>query len=247
LLQTDEEKCFASSPPEGQPCLKMATAQQKAFCVLLLAKTSIVILVQRDTADVSELIRQLVATFTVGVSNFKKTVVSGRPRVLEETSLPAMSTDAPRQLLQTTALCVLRKRLAIQGYMLQLVQHLKPDDKFKLYDLCVETQAHMANLRSAWFSARRSDISLKRGSESPQYTHLGAENSHHERHLSAKVNVFRVISRRKTYGPFFVMKARSPGLRELALPLATGRLGRLRLPAGWSCALISLRSPPLSQ
>jgi hypothetical protein len=136
---------------------------------------------------------------------------------MEETSLPATSTDAPRQLLQTTALCVLRKRLAIQGYMLQLVQHLKPDDKFKLYDLCVETQAHMANLRSAWFSARRSDISLKQGSESPQYTHLGAENSHrvmqHERHLSAKVNVFCVISRRKTCGPFFVMKARSPGLR----------------------------------
>jgi hypothetical protein len=54
----------------------MATAQQKAFCVLQLAKTSIVILVQRDSADVLELIRQLVATFTVGVSNFKETVLS---------------------------------------------------------------------------------------------------------------------------------------------------------------------------
>jgi len=60
------------------------------------------------------------------------------------------------QLSQATIWHVLCKHLAMKGYLLQLVQHLKPNGKFKQY-FCMEMQADMedSDLQTTWFSVMK--------------------------------------------------------------------------------------------
>ena len=204
-----------------------ATVVEKAFCVLELAKTNSVTLVQRlfrrrygNPPPTRQSIYDWSNKFQEN-GCLCKGKSSGRPTVSEETvervretftRSPRKSTTRANLELQTPQQTVwksLRKRLRMIPCKLELVQALCCDDKRVRYSLCRSLQQ--------W--SEEDDDFFNRlifGDESTFHRN-GKVNKHNVRiwgtenprelvqyvRDSPKVNVFCTVSRTKVYGPFF--------------------------------------------
>jgi len=139
----------------------MLTGQHKAFCVLRFSKCESMITVKRDfrrrygiDAPTTQSIRQWYKQFeeTGCLCKGKST---GWPRVSDDNveriresfvGSPRKSTNrASRELQipQTTVWLVLRRHLTMKPYKLQLLQALKPTDKFKRLEFSIFMQEAM--------------------------------------------------------------------------------------------------------
>ena len=205
----------------------MATPQQKAFCVLRFNKCESAITVQRDfrrtygtEAPTAQSIRRWHQTFQEsGCLCAQKR--SGRPRTSDENiervrqsfvQSPQKSTrraGLELDLPHSTVWRVLRRRLTLKAYRIQLLQALLPDDKQKRIDFC--------NFISEKQEENESFVSRIVFSDEATFHLSGKVNRHnvriwaleqphatveHQRD-SPKINVFCAISRKKVYGPFF--------------------------------------------
>ena len=138
----------------GSDSIKMASAQQKAFCVLEFAKTKSVITVQRAfrvkfncDAPSSKNIRRWSKQFEES-GCLCKGKSPGRPRTSEENveRVRAAFSRSPRQstrrvsralgISQPTVWRVLKRRLQLKPYRLQLVQALKNNDYLRRMEFC---------------------------------------------------------------------------------------------------------------
>lgn len=219
---------------------KMATIQQKVFCVLEYDKTFSFITVQRafrrmypgnpppGKQSILRWYNQFKETGTI-----VKGKSSGRPRVSNETvervrasfvRSPQKSTyRASRELdiPQPTVWKILRTRLRMKPYRIQLLQTLKPEDLIKRFEFCNNMQAAMedddgfedclvfsdeANFHISG-KVNRHNVRIW-GTQQPYVT------VQHERD-SAKVNVFAAISKSKLYGPFFFAEKTVTGMSFL--------------------------------
>jgi hypothetical protein len=115
------------------------------------------------------------------------------------------------QLPQTTVSKILRKRLLMKPYKLQLGQALKPEDLAIQYEFCREIQIRIDNddlpARFTFSDEATFHTNVK---VNRHYVRVwGTENHHvtleHERD-SPKMNVFRAISKEKVYDLFFFME-----------------------------------------
>lgn len=146
---------------------------------------------------------------------------SGRPAVNEETVNRVRETfvRSPRKSIRrasqeltlpcTTVWRTLRKRLSMKPYKLQLVQQLKPNDKERRFEFCVNVQR--------WMEEDDDIVNRIIFSDEATFHTNGKVNRHNCRvwgtqnplqfieyeRDSPKVNVFCAISSRKLYGPFF--------------------------------------------
>ncbi|CAI6343896.1 unnamed protein product [Macrosiphum euphorbiae] len=205
----------------------MATPQQKSFCVLRFNKCESAITVQRDfrrtygtEAPTAQSIRRWHQTFQEsGCLCAQKR--SGRPRTSDENiervrqsfvRSPQKSTrraGLELDLPHSTVWRVLRRRLTLKAYRIQLLQALLPDDKQKRIDFC--------NFISEKQEENESFVSRIVFSDEATFHLSGKVNRHnvriwaleqphatveHQRD-SPKINVFCAISRKKVYGPFF--------------------------------------------
>lgn len=218
----------------------MASAQQKAFCVLQFSKTESVITVQRAYRNrfgveppLPKNIRRWYKQF-VDTGCLCKGKSSGRPRTSEETvqqirdkfqRSPRTSTRrAGRELgvAQTTVWRVLRRRLALRPYRLQLVQALRAGDKRRRVEFCHDILEDMEEdtfLPRLVFSDEATfHVSGKVNRHNVRI--WGSENPHqtveHERD-SPKVNVFCAVSQTKVYGPHFFEENTVNGASYLAM------------------------------
>ena len=146
---------------------------------------------------------------------------SGRPSVSEDVvdkirdvylSSPKTSTRRVSQRLQMpqqTVWKVLRKRLKMKPYKLQLLQHLKRTDKTKRATFCMDMQENIDNedgfLEKVIFSDEATfHLSGKVNKQNVRI--WGTENPREfVEHMrdSPKVNVFCAMSKEKVYGPEF--------------------------------------------
>jgi transposase len=146
--------------------LKMATPQQRSWCVLQLAKKEYVTAVQRAFRTQFHMEPLSRVSIYAWYKEFEqkgcicKNKCSGRPSASDATvdriracfqCSPQKSTrraSRELQLPQTTVSKILRKRLLMKPYKLQLVQALKPEDlaDYRL-DICrVTCGAHIESL-----------------------------------------------------------------------------------------------------
>jgi hypothetical protein len=101
----------------------------------------------------------------------------------------------------------------------QLLQALKPDDKVKWYEFCMQMQADMENDFATRLIFRDEATFYLSGKVNLHNVRvLGTENSHatveHQRD-SPKLNVFCTISRRKVYGSFSFVENKVTGISYL--------------------------------
>jgi hypothetical protein len=113
------------------------------------------------------------------------------------------------QLPQITVSKILRKRLLMKPYKLQLVQALKPEDLAVRYEFCREILARIENdndLPARFIFSDEATFHIKGKVNRHDVRVWGTENPHvtleHERD-SPKVNVFCAISKMKVCGPLF--------------------------------------------
>jgi transposase len=139
----------------------MVSDQQKAYCVLELAKPNSITTVERHFRTRFDKEPPSRKNIYRWYSQFEETGSvckrrsTGRPRVSDADvdrtredfkASPQKSTyRASRQLQlpQKTVWRVLRKRLVITPYKLQMVQALTPNDKIVRHQFCVEMQVDM--------------------------------------------------------------------------------------------------------
>lgn len=215
----------------------MATSEQKAFCVLQFAKTESVVTVQRafrikfgcDPPSDNNIRRWFHQFEDTGCLCKRKS--TGRPRVSEEdvervresfTRSPKKSVrKAGRELeiAKSTVWKVLRKRLQLRPYRLQLLQALKPADH--------GLRANFANVML--FNDDEDFLDHVVFSDESTFHLSGHVNTHNARiwgsknphevvqvqRDSPKINVFCAVSRRKVYGPFFFGEATVTGTSYL--------------------------------
>lgn len=213
----------------------MANSEQKAFCVLQFAKTKSVITVQRAFRNKFRCnppsdnnIRRWYHQFE-NTGCLCKGKSTGRPRVSEEsvervreafTRSPTKSVrKGSRELALpvTTVWKVLRKRLQLRPYRLQLLQALKPIDHGLRATFAHEMLLHDDLLHHVVFSDE-STFHLSGHVNTHNVRIWGSENPHEMVQLqrdSPKLNVFCAISRRKVYGPFFFGEATVTGTSYL--------------------------------
>lgn len=201
------------------------TPEQKSFCVLQLAKSESVITVQRafrikfhcnppSDNNIRRWYRQFEETGCLC-----KGKSPGRPKVSEErveqvreafVRSPKKSVRrASRELAipVTSVWRVLRRRLHLHPYHLQLLQALKPTD----YGLRANFATDMLRHDDEDFLTRivfsdESTFHLSGKVNTHNVRIWGSENPHEVVALqrdSPKLNVFCAISKRKVYGPFF--------------------------------------------
>jgi transposase len=204
-----------------------ANAREKSYCVLEFAKTNSVTVVQRHfrtrfgrRPPTRQSIYDWCNKFeTTGCLCKGKS--SGRPRVAEETveRVRAVYQRSPKksttraslelQVPQQTVWKILRKRLKMTPYKLQILQHLREDDKIKRLDFCSEMLQR--NEEDDNFCERIifSDESTFHLSGKVNKQNVRIWGTEHPRETvehvrdSPKVNVFCAISHSKVYGPFF--------------------------------------------
>jgi hypothetical protein len=115
------------------------------------------------------------------------------------------------QLPQTTVSKILRKRLLMKPYKLQLVQALKPEDLAARYQFCREILARIENndLPATFIFSDEATFHTNGKMNRHDVRVWGTENPHvtleYERD-SPEVNVLCAISKKKVYGPFFFVK-----------------------------------------
>ncbi|KAJ4435073.1 hypothetical protein ANN_23647 [Periplaneta americana] len=115
---------------------------------------------------------------------------------------------------QQTVWKILRKRLKLHPYRLQLLQALKPDDKAKRQSFCEEMQLRMEteDFIESLVISDEATFHLSGKVQKYNVTIWALENPNsYVKHVfdSPKVNVFCAISREKVYGPFFVCRGDS--------------------------------------
>ncbi|GBM57625.1 hypothetical protein AVEN_225008-1 [Araneus ventricosus] len=210
----------------GVSLVKMASPMQKAFCVLEFNKCRSVITVQRrfrqfynqEPPNANNIRRWHRMFEETGCLCNGKT--SGRPRVSEENVERIRRTyeRSPRksiyegsrelQMPQKTVWRVLRKRLKMKPYVIQLVQQLKQEDYGKRMNYATFMQESMEDETMADRLSFSDESTFHISGKVNRYNSRiwGSEKPstviEHERD-SAKVNVFCAISSRKLYGPFF--------------------------------------------
>lgn len=205
---------------------KMATPDRKVFCVLQFAKSESVISVQcafrvKFNCDppCGKNIRRWYSQFeTTGcVCKGKST---GRPTVSEANvdRVRASYLRSPKktvqkaslelQLPKTTVWKVLRKRLNMRPYRLQLVHALMPDDYGVRYNFEYEVLQRKDFLVRMVFSDE-STFHLSGKVNTHNVRIWGTEHPHElvqYQRDSPKLNVFCAVSRRQMYGPVFSLK-----------------------------------------
>lgn len=214
-----------------------ATQVEKAYCVLELAKTNSVTVVQRyfrtkygKPPPTRQSIYDWYERFESSGCVCKKKS-TGRPSVTEEkidsvrdvfVRSPGKSTRSASlelQIPQPTVWKILRKRLKMTPYKLQLVQSLNDNDKVVRKNFCQEMQHCLENDDTLFNRLIFSDectfhISGKVNRHNVRV--WGTENPRETvQHIrdSPKVNVFCALSCEKVYGPFFFQE-----------PSVTGRI-----------------------
>lgn len=219
----------------------MATAQQKAFCVIEYGRSESTTVVQRAFRTKYGVkppdrwcIKRWYKQFTEN-GCLCKGKSSGRPRTSDENVAriqqafvrsPGKSTRrASRELEipQSTVWRVLRKRLAMKPYRLKLVQALSAADKIKRIDFCDFILAQMETDESFVSKIVFSDEAtfhtngkVNRHNVCIWGTENPRETTQYERD-SPKVNVFCAISANKVFGPFFFEGATVTGLQYLEM------------------------------
>ena len=215
----------------------MATSEQKAFCVLQFARTESVVTVQRAfrskfhcNPPSDNNIRRWYHQFE-DTGCLCKGKSTGRPRVTEERvervresfmRSPKKSVrKASRELAipVTSVWRVLRRRLQLRPYRLQLLQALKPTDYGLRANFANEMLLHDDEdfLDRVVFSDE-STFHLSGNVNTHNVRIWGSANPHEMVQLqrdSPKLNVFCAISRRKVYGPFFFSEATVTGVSYL--------------------------------
>uniref|UniRef100_UPI00358EB2A0 histone-lysine N-methyltransferase SETMAR-like n=1 Tax=Myxine glutinosa TaxID=7769 RepID=UPI00358EB2A0 len=216
----------AHQRPLASVVRKMATPQHKAFCVLHFSKTESVIAVQRAFQRRFGIDPPMPKSIHRWYRQFEETGClckgksPGRPHTSEENvrriqesflRSPRKSTRrASRELAipHTTVWRVLRRRLILRPYRLQLVQALRTGDKGKRVEF---SDAMLQNMEDDSFLPRlifsdEATFHLSGKVNRHNVRIWGLENPHetveHERD-SPKVNVFCAVSQIKVYGPFF--------------------------------------------
>lgn len=203
----------------------MVTREQKAFCVLEFAKTRSVVTVRRafrtkfgfDPPSDNNIRRWYHQFEDTGCLCKGKS--TGRPRVGEETvervretftRSPKKSVRKASRELQvpvSTVWKVVRKRLKLRPYRLQLLQALKPTDHGLRANFANDVLFHDdANFMDRVVFSDESTFHLSGHVNTHNVRIWGSENPHEMVQIqrdSPKVNVFCAISRRKVYGLFF--------------------------------------------
>lgn len=223
----------------------MASAQQKAFCVIRFARCESVISVQREfrttygvDPPTAQSIRRWYKQFS-DTGCLCKGKSSGRPRVSNEdverirqsfTRSPQKSTRrAGRELNipSTSVWRVLRRRLRFKPYRIQLLQALHEGDKVRRVQFCEFIQSQMTDDDEE--NDDRDLVSRIVFSDEATFHLSGKVNRHNVRiwgteqphqivqheRDSPKVNVFCAISRNKVYGPFFFAENTVTGITYL--------------------------------
>lgn len=210
----------------SEQLFKMATGAEKAYVVLEFHSYQSVTAVQRQfrtkfnkDPPTAKSIRRWYAQFTAS-GCLCKGKSTGRPKVCEETvervresfaRSPQKSTNrASRELNipQPTVWKILRKRLKLKPYRLQLLQALTPNDKVRRCEFSTQLQDLM---EQDGFSEKLifSDEAtfFVSGSVNTHNVRIwGSENPHafvQNIRNCPKVNVFCAVSMFKVYGPFF--------------------------------------------
>lgn len=211
-------------------CRKMATTpQERSFCVLQFAKLESIVGVQRAFRrqfnkqpprhkQIYEWHRRFVEDGCIC-----KRKSTGRPRTSDENveRVRAAYERSPRKstakashelnMSKTTVWRVLKNRLHLKPYKLQLLQALRPDDHNKRFEF---STAILQDMEEDTFAERLifSDESTFHisGKVNRHNVRIWASENprdviQHERD-SPKVNVFCAISVNKVYGPFFFME-----------------------------------------
>lgn len=217
----------------------MASGQQKAFCVLRFAQCESVITVQRDfrttygvDAPTAQSIRRWHEQFRE-TGCLCKGKSPGRPRVGDAdverirhcfTRSPQKSVRrAARQLNMpsTSVWRVLRRRLHMKPYKIQLLQALRRGDKERRVEFCRFVLGKMEDDDSFVPRLVFSDEATfhLNGKVNRHNVRIwGTEQPHeivqHERD-SPKFNVFCAVSREKVYGPFFFVENTVTGITYL--------------------------------
>ena len=213
----------------------MATGEEKAYAVLEFHSLRSAITVQRhfrtkfhkEPPSANTIRRWYQQFLTTGCLCKGKS--TGRPAVSEETvervrmsftRSPQKSTSrASRELNipQQTVWKILRKRLKMKPYRLQLLQAITPEDKVKRLEFCIQLQQR---LEDDGFDGR-----LVFSDEATFFTN-GKVNKHNvriwgtenprvvEQHIrdSPKVSVFCAVTSSKIYGPFFFAEKTVTGI-----------------------------------
>lgn len=220
----------------------MATAQQKAFCVIEYGRSESTTVVQRAFRTKYPgvklpdrwCIKRWYKQFTEN-GCLCKGKSSGRPRTSDENVAriqqafvrsPGKSTrrgSRELQIPQSTVWRVLRKRLVMKPYRLTLVQALSAADKIKRIDFCDFILAQMETDESFVSKIVFSDEAtfhtngkVNRHNVCIWGTENPRETIQYERD-SPKVNVFCAISTNKVFGPFFFEGATVTGLQYLEM------------------------------
>lgn len=215
----------------------MASGEQKAFCVLQFAKTESVITVQRayrirfGCAPPSDNnIRRWYHQFE-DTGCLCKGKSTGRPKVSEETveRVRESFTRSPKKSVRkasrelvippSTVWKIVRKRLHLHPYRLQLLQALQPTDYGLRANFATEILFHDDDdlLGHVVFSDE-STFHTSGHVNTHNVRIWGSENPHEMVQLqrdSPKINVFCALSRRKVYGPFFFGEATVTGTSYL--------------------------------
>lgn len=220
-------------------CSEMAaTPQEKSFCVLQLAKLESIVAVQRAFRrqfnkqpprhkQIYEWHRKFVEDGCIC-----KGKSTGRPRTSNENverirtlyeRRPKKSTSRASKELnipQPTVWRVLKHRLHMKPYKLQLLQALHPDDHNKRYEFCCSMLDDMEedNFAERLIFSDESTFHLSGKVNRHNVRIWATENPtaviEHERD-SPKLNVFCAISVTKVYGPFFFMEKTVTGITYL--------------------------------
>lgn len=199
---------------------------EKVFCVLELEKTQSVTIVQRRFRQHFQKDPPGRKSIYDWHKKFKntgsvcKSKTSGRPSLVEDrveqiraSILRSPKKSTPRisvelQIPQSSVWRILRKRLKMKPYRLQMLQQLRDDDKVKRLAFCVEIQTRFeedgfidrlifGDESTFHISGKVNKHNLRIwGTENPR------EIVQHERD-SPKVNVYCAVSKQKVYGPFF--------------------------------------------
>lgn len=211
------------------------TGSQKAYCVLEFAKSESVVTVQRKFRTKYGFQPPTNKTIHAWFRKFQESGClcdgkrTGRPGPSEEkvdrvrdafVRSPRQSirqASAELQIPGKTVWRILRKKLQMKPYRIQLMQHLSPQDMNVRFDFCLNVQRMM----------EQEDFADKLifSDESTFHT-CGKVNKHNVRiwgtanpkdvmtHVrdSPKVNVFAAMSSSRVYGPFFFMEKTVTGI-----------------------------------
>lgn len=215
----------------------MATKEQKAFCVLQFAKTESVVTVQRafrikfgcDPPGDNNIRRWYHQFQDTGCLCKGKS--TGRPRTSEESVEQVRNsfTRSPKQSVRkasrelaipvTTVWRVLRRRLQLRPYRLQLLQALKPTDHVLRANFANDMLLHdNEDFLDLVVFSDESTFHLSGQVNTHNVRIWGSENPHmmvQVQRDSPKLNVFCAISRQKVYGPFFFGEATVTGTSYL--------------------------------